>query len=103
MTRPKPTSGGRRSRDSPMAMHIPDSPEGVSGDAPGATAWANHPNSRTCVCTFTCTAEGIKVNKGRHGCGIIYLYHTRRFTRCEYGALFPDSDHCFNHSERDYM
>jgi hypothetical protein len=64
-------------------------------------ASANHFDPRTCVCTFTCPAEGTKVNKGRHDYGLIYLYRPRRWLGRKYGALFPHIDQCFNHP--DYM
>jgi hypothetical protein len=70
-------------------------------------ALANHSDSRTCVSnvvrTTTCPAEGAKVNKGQHDHSLIYFYHPQRCSEREYRALFPQSDHCFNHPECDYM
>ena len=70
-------------------------------------ASANHSDPKTCafnvVCTVTCPAAGAKVNKGRHDYGLIYFYLPRRRSERKYGVLFPHSDHCFNHSECDYM
>jgi hypothetical protein len=57
VTHPRPASG---------EMHISDSPEGASDDAQELPALANHSDSRTCICTFTCPAEGANVNEGQH-------------------------------------
>jgi hypothetical protein len=69
-------------------MHISDSPEGASDDAQELPASANHSNSRTCVRTLTCLAEGAKVNEGRHDYGLIY------FTAHD-DAQGANTGHCF--------
>jgi hypothetical protein len=92
MARPRPTTNGRRSRDSPevslgCGTHsrlaqghprarstFPIRPRASQGTLQELSALANHSDPRTCVRTFSCPAVVTKVNKGWHDYALIYLY-----------------------------
>jgi hypothetical protein len=93
-TRPRPASGEKR---------ILDSPKGVSDDTPGATRLGQSLSTpeRASVHSHAPLRVPKATRTTQLWSNLPLVPTTMRRARIH--ALFPYSDHCFNHSERDYI